>query len=72
MAERDAVDLDGRVVEALAHDMYRVELVTGQKVLAHVAGRLRLNFIRVLPGDRVTVSLSPYDVTRGRITHRLK
>jgi translation initiation factor IF-1 len=72
MPKGDTVEREGRVIEALANEMYRVELATGQKVLVHVAGSLRLNYVRVLPGDRVLVDLSPYDLTRGRITGRLK
>jgi translation initiation factor IF-1 len=67
-----AVEANGRVAEALPNAMYRVELDTGHQVLAHVSGALRLNIIRVLPGDRVRVVLSPYDVTRGRIISRLQ
>lgn len=63
--------LEGEVVEALPNGMFKVKLETGQEVLAHIAGKLRVNFIRVLPGDRVKVELSPYDLTRGRIIYRL-
>ncbi|NPA33232.1 MAG: translation initiation factor IF-1 [Aquificae bacterium] len=63
--------LEGEVVEALPNGMFRVKLDTGQEVLAHIAGKLRVNFIRILPGDRVRVELSPYDLTRGRIVYRL-
>ncbi|NPB06058.1 MAG: translation initiation factor IF-1 [Aquificae bacterium] len=63
--------LEGEVVEALPNGMFRVKLDTGQEILAHIAGKLRVNFIRVLPGDRVRVELSPYDLTRGRIVYRL-
>lgn len=72
MAKEDSVEVEGRVVEPLPNAMFRVELQNGHKVLAHVSGKLRMNFIRILPGDRVTVELSPYDLTRGRITYRLK
>lgn len=72
MAKEDSVEVEGRVVEPLPNAMFRVELANGHKVLAHVSGKLRMNFIRILPGDRVTVELSPYDLTRGRITYRLK
>jgi translation initiation factor IF-1 len=68
----DSVEVEGRVVEPLPNAMFRVELANGHQVLAHVSGRLRMNYIRILPGDRVTVELSPYDLTRGRITYRLK
>ncbi len=72
MAREDSVEVEGRVVEPLPNAMFRVELANGHKVLAHVSGKLRMNYIRILPGDRVTVELSPYDLTRGRITYRLK
>ncbi|MCL6596742.1 MAG: translation initiation factor IF-1 [Firmicutes bacterium] len=72
MAKEDSVEVEGRVIEPLPNAMFRVELSNGHKVLAHVSGKLRMNFIRILPGDRVTVELSPYDLTRGRITYRLK
>mgnify|MGYP005839978869 CR=1 FL=1 len=72
MAKKDVVEVEGRVIEALPNAMFRVELATGHKVLAHISGKLRLNFIKILPGDRVTVELSPYDLTRGRITYRLR
>lgn len=72
MPKKDVIEVEGRVLEALPNAMFRVELATGHKVLAHISGKLRLNFIKILPGDRVTVELSPYDLTRGRITYRLK
>jgi translation initiation factor IF-1 len=72
MPRKESVELEGRVIEAMPNAMFRVELSTGHKVLAHISGKLRLNFIKILPGDRVTVELSPYDLTRGRITYRLK
>lgn len=72
MPKKDAIEVEGRVIEALPNAMFRVELPTGHRVLAHISGKLRLNFIKILPGDRVTVELSPYDLTRGRITYRLK
>ena len=68
----DAIEVEGKVVEALRNAMFRVELENGHEVLAHVSGRLRQNYIRVLPGDRVRMELSPYDLTRGRITYRLR
>jgi translation initiation factor IF-1 len=68
----DAIEVEGKVIEPLPNAMFRVELENGHKVLAHVSGKLRMHFIRILPGDRVTVELSPYDLTRGRITYRLK
>lgn len=64
--------LEGTVVEPLPNAMFRVELENGHKVLAHVSGKMRMNFIRILPGDKVKVELSPYDLTRGRITYRFK
>jgi translation initiation factor IF-1 len=66
----DALAVDGKVTEALPNAMFTVELDGGQRVLGHLAGKMRKNYIRVLPGDRVTVELSPYDLTRGRITFR--
>jgi len=66
----DAITVDGRVVDALPNAMFRVELENGHTVLSHLGGKMRTNYIRVLPGDRVTVELSPYDLTRGRITYR--
>jgi translation initiation factor IF-1 len=72
MPRKESVETEGRVIEAMPNAMFRVELSTGHKVLAHISGKLRLNFIKILPGDRVTVELSPYDLTRGRITYRLK
>ncbi|MBI2940322.1 MAG: translation initiation factor IF-1 [Chloroflexi bacterium] len=72
MPKKEAVELEGRIVEALPNAMFRVDIGGGHHVLAHISGKLRLNFIKILPGDRVTVELSPYDLTRGRITYRLK
>ncbi len=71
MAKKDgAIEVEGRVVEPLPNAMFRVELENGHKVLAHVSGKMRMNFIRILPGDVVTVEMSPYDLTRGRIVLR--
>ena len=70
--KKEAVEVEGTVVEPLPNAMFRVELANGMKVLAHVSGKIRMNFIRILPGDRVLVELSPYDLTRGRITYRYK
>ena len=70
--KEDAIEVEGTVVEPLPNAMFRVELENGHKVLAHVSGKMRMNFIRILPGDRVKVELSPYDLTRGRITYRFK
>ncbi|MDH7479203.1 MAG: translation initiation factor IF-1 [Syntrophomonadaceae bacterium] len=72
MAKEDVIEVEGRVVEPLPNAMFRVELKNGHKVLAHVSGKIRMNFIRILPGDRVTVELSPYDLSRGRIIYRFK
>lgn len=72
MAKKESIEVEGRVLDALPNASFKVELVTGHKVLAHISGKLRLHFIKILPGDRVTVELSPYDLTRGRITYRLK
>jgi len=72
MAKKDVIEVEGTVVEPLPNAMFRVELDNGHKVLAHVSGKIRMNFIRILPGDKVTVELSPYDLTRGRIIYRYK
>ena len=72
MAKKETLEVEAKVVEALPNGMFRVELANEHKVLAHVSGRIRLHFIRVLPGDRVLVELSPYDLGRGRITYRFK
>jgi translation initiation factor IF-1 len=72
MAKDDAIEVEGTVIEPLPNAMFRVELENGHKVLAHISGKMRMNFIRILPGDKVTVELSPYDLTRGRITYRKK
>ncbi|MCL2748279.1 MAG: translation initiation factor IF-1 [Oscillospiraceae bacterium] len=72
MAKDDVIEVEGIVVEALPNTMFSVELSNGHKILAVISGRLRMNFIRILPGDRVTVQMSPYDLTRGRITWRGK
>lgn len=72
MAKDDVIDLEGTVIEALPNAMFNVELPNGHKILAHISGKLRMNFIRILPGDKVTVQMSPYDLTRGRITWRSK
>ncbi|MTI83993.1 MAG: translation initiation factor IF-1 [Firmicutes bacterium] len=72
MAKQDVIEVEGTVVEPLPNAMFRVELENGHKVLAHVSGKIRMNFIRILPGDRVLVELSPYDLKRGRIVYRYK
>ena len=72
MAKEEGISVEGTVVEALPNAMFRVELDNGHVVLAHVSGKMRMHFIRILPGDKVTVELSPYDLTRGRIVYRYK
>ncbi|MDD5005558.1 MAG: translation initiation factor IF-1 [Candidatus Omnitrophica bacterium] len=72
MAKEEAIEVEGVITETLPNAMFRVELDNGHKVLAHVSGKMRMNFIRILPGDRVKLELSPYDLTRGRITYRSK
>ncbi|MCL6447549.1 MAG: translation initiation factor IF-1 [Armatimonadetes bacterium] len=72
MSKQDVIEVEGTVIEPLPNAMFRVELDNGHKVLAHVSGKIRLNFIRILAGDRVMVELSPYDLTRGRIVYRYK
>lgn len=72
MAKSDVIEVQGKVVEALPNAMFKVELENGHVILAHISGKLRMNFIRILPGDTVTIELSPYDLTRGRITWRGK
>ncbi|MCE9501268.1 MAG: translation initiation factor IF-1 [Leptospira sp.] len=72
MAKEEAITVDGTVMEPLPNAMFRVELENGHKVLAHISGKMRMHYIRILPGDKVTVELSPYDLTKGRITYRKK
>lgn len=72
MPKHDSIEVEGRVVEPLPNAMFRVEIEGGHKVLAHISGRMRIHFIKILPGDRVLVELSPYDLTRGRITRRFR
>ncbi|MDH3216322.1 MAG: translation initiation factor IF-1 [Candidatus Krumholzibacteria bacterium] len=72
MAKEQAITVEGTVVEALPNTTFRVELENKHLVLAHVSGKMRMHFIKILPGDRVTIELSPYDLTRGRITYRYK
>ena len=72
MAKSDMIELEGTVVEALPNTTFRVDIGTDHIILAHISGKLRMNFIRILPGDKVTVQISPYDLTRGRITWRSK
>ena len=70
MAKEDVIEVEGTVLEALPNAMFQVELENGHKILAHISGKLRMNFIKILPGDKVKLELSPYDLTRGRITWR--
>jgi translation initiation factor IF-1 len=72
MPKEDAIEVEGRVIETLPNAMFRVELENGHRVLAHISGKMRMHFIKILPGDKVTVELSPYDLTRGRIIYRAK
>ena len=72
MSKTDVIEMQGTVVEALPNATFQVKLESGQVILAHISGKLRMNFIRILPGDKVTVELSPYDLSRGRITWRAK
>lgn len=72
LSKQDVIEVEGVVSEAYPNAVFEVELVNGHKILAHISGKLRMNFIRILPGDKVTVELSPYDLTRGRITWRAK
>jgi translation initiation factor IF-1 len=72
MSKEDVIEVQGKVIEVLPNAVFRVELDTGHKVLAHLSGKMRLHYIKIVQGDRVTVELSPYDLTRGRITFRLK
>ena len=72
MAKEDVLELEGTVVETLPNAMFKVELENGHQILAHISGKLRMNFIKILPGDKGTIEMSPYDLTRGRITWRSK
>jgi translation initiation factor IF-1 len=72
LAKDDVIELEGTVIEALPNAMFRVELANGHKILAHISGKLRMNYIKILAGDRVTVEMSPYDLNKGRITWRSK
>lgn len=72
MPKEDIIEVEGTVVEALPNAMFHVELENKHRILAHISGKLRMNFIKILPGDKVTVEISPYDLTRGRITWRAK
>ena len=72
MSKQDVIEVEGKVLEALPNAMFQVELENGHVVLAHVSGKIRMNFVRILPGDKVTIELTPYDLSRGRITYRFK
>ena len=72
MSKSDVIEMEGKVLEALPNAMFQVELPNGHQILAHISGKMRMNFIRIYPGDKVKVELSPYDLTRGRITWRSK
>ncbi len=72
MPKEDSIEVQGKIVENLPNAMFRVELENGQQILAYVSGKMRMHFIKILPGDKVTVELSPYDLTKGRITYRFK
>ena len=72
MSKNDVIEMEGHVVEALPNAMFQVELPNGHQIMAHISGKMRRNFIRIYPGDKVTIELSPYDLTRGRITWRSK
>lgn len=72
MSKEDCIEVEGVVVEPLPNAMFRVQLENGHKILAHISGKMRMHFIKILPGDKVKIELSPYDLTRGRITYRSK
>ena len=72
MSKQDVIELEGTVLDTLPNAMFKVESENGHEILAHVSGKIRMNYIRILPGDKVTVEMSPYDLTRGRITYRFK
>lgn len=72
MPKEEAIEVEGRVIEPLPNAMFRVELPNGHKVLAHISGKMRMHYIKILPGDKVIVELSPYDLSRGRIVYRIK
>lgn len=72
MPKKDTIEVEGTVLESLPNGMFRIQLTNGHKVLAHISGKIRLHYIKILPGDKVLVELSPYDLNRGRITYRLK
>ncbi len=72
MSKQDVIEVEGTILEALPNAMFQVKLENGHVILAHISGKIRMNFIKILPGDRVTVELTPYDLNRGRITYRFK
>ena len=72
MSKQDVIEVEGTILEALPNAMFQVQLVIGHTILAHISGKIRMNFIKILPGDKVTVELTPYDLNRGRITYRYK
>ena len=72
MSKQDVIEVEGTILEALPNAMFQVQLVNGNTILAHISGKIRMNFIKILPGDKVTVELTPYDLNRGRITYRYK
>jgi len=72
VAKKERIEVEGKVIERLPNTMFHVELANGHKILAHISGRMRKHYIKILPGDRVLVELSPYDLSRGRVTYRLK
>jgi len=72
MAKKERIEVEGKVITVLPNTMFRVELANGHQVLAHISGKMRKHYIRILPGDRVLIELSPYDLSRGRVTYRLK
>ena len=72
MSKDDVIEMEGKVIEALPNAMFQVELPNGHRIMDHISGKMRMNFIRIYPGDKVTIELSPYDLTRGRITWRSK
>ncbi|MDD4148491.1 MAG: translation initiation factor IF-1 [Bacteroidales bacterium] len=72
MAKQASIELDGTIIEALSNAMFRVELENGHTIIAHISGKMRMHYIRILPGDKVKLEMSPYDLTKGRITYRYK
>lgn len=72
MSKQDVIEVEGTILEALPNAMFQVQLVNGHTILAHISGKIRMNFIKILPGDKVTLELTPYDLNRGRITYRYK